>query len=135
MDERGYLFDLVALQRADEVPFNVLGQDFRLCHQFLGAAFSKDPLAGTIRLFQCFHRVEFGNSDKRHIVWNGRLQLLYTLGYAHVFNLLTNCRYLFSAAFFCSAISSSPVFGAEGMLSASKGKTSINIVSAMEATV
>ena len=48
---------------------------------------------------------------------------------------IQNCRYLFSAAFFCSAISSSPVFGAEGMLSASKGKTSINIVSAMEATV
>ena len=59
VNERSYIFYLVALQMAYEVPVDILRKLLLLDDKVLGLALAEIPLAGCISGFNCFPGVIF----------------------------------------------------------------------------
>ena len=65
-DVRKDQLELVGLEMADEVPFDILRHLGDFLRQFLRPVLAEDTLAGPVGLHQAGDRVEFGNCHQFH---------------------------------------------------------------------
>ena len=85
MDEghiRSHVLDLVRLQMADEMPLDVLREDFVfLCH-LLHLAFAEDALSGIVSLLESFDGVVLRYSHQTDAFGKLRLDAMYFFLYS-----------------------------------------------------
>lgn len=63
---RGDVFDFVGLKVADEVPFDVLREDFVFGFHLLGVVLTKNALSMLVQRGNVLRRFEFGDGDQAH---------------------------------------------------------------------
>ena len=89
------LLDLVGLQMADEVPFDVLRQYVYFLQDFLHMAFSENSLPSVVRFLYHFCRVVLADCYQSDVVGQGRFNLVYLALNGHCVVVL-RARYIYN---------------------------------------